>query len=246
MSLLLLGFTILSIWIRITDFVTDTAESVVGRLIEAVRTAFEGDPETRQRVSFSIAMIALSAKLAKADGIVTESEVNAFQEIFDIPSEDAKHVSRLYNLAKQDVAGFETYASQLAKLCGSGQQDCVILRDIIDGLFHIAKADNLIHDSELAYLRRVAEIFNISDREFERILSRHVDMGKTDPYRVLGIERGASHDAARKTYLALVREHHPDVLSARGLPMEFVRIANDRLAAINAAWEMIEQDLPKS
>ena len=233
----------MSIWVRITDFVADTAGSAIVGLVEAVRTVFEGDPDTRRRVAFSVAMIALSAKMAKADGVVTPVEVSAFQDIFDIPDEDTKQVSMLFNLAKQDVAGYETYASQLAGLCSTGQNNCPILRDIIDGLFHIAKADDLMHSQELEFLRSVALIFKISDDEFDRILSRHVDKGAADPYRILGIEEDTSYETARKAYLDLVREHHPDTLAARGLPLEFIRIADDRMAAINAAWAVVEPEL---
>lgn len=235
----------MSIWVRITDFVSDTAGNAIGALVEAVRTVFEGDPETRRRVAFSIAMIALSAKMAKADGIVSPVEVDAFQEIFDIPQEETKQVSMLFDLAKQDVAGFESYASQLASLCSSGANDCPILRDIIDGLFHIAKADDLMHSQELVFLQRVAEIFKISDLEFERILSRHVDKGDADPYRIIGIDRNTDYKDARNAYLELVREHHPDVLSARGLPLEFIKIADDRMAAINDAWGQVEPELKR-
>ncbi len=235
----------MSIWVRITDFVSDTAVSAVGGWIDAVRTVFEGDPETRRRVAFSIAMIALSAKMAKADGVVVPVEVRAFQEIFDIADEDAEQVSKLFNLAKQDVAGYQAYASQLAELCGSGDANCPILRDIIDGLFHIAKADDLMHSAELEFLREVSAIFDIDELEFERIVTRHVDKGASDPYRVLGIAPDATFEQARSTYRALVREHHPDILTARGLPLEFVKIANDRLASINQAWEMVQDNFQK-
>jgi DnaJ like chaperone protein len=233
----------MSIWVRITDYVSDTAGSAIGALVEAVRTVFEGDPETRRRVAFSIAMIALSAKMAKADGVVTPIEVDAFQEIFDIPEDETKQVSMLFDLAKQDVAGFESYAAQLASLCSSSTENCPVLRDIIDGLFHIAKADDLMHSQELVFLQRVAEIFKISDLEFERIVSRHVDKGDADPYRIIGIDRDTDYQDARAIYLGLVREHHPDALAARGLPLEFIKIADDRMAAINAAWGVVEPEL---
>ncbi|MDZ7823691.1 MAG: DnaJ family molecular chaperone [Ahrensia sp.] len=232
----------MSIWIQISDFFNHTAGSALNGVIEAVRTVFEGDPETRRRVAFSVAMIALSAKMAKADGIVSSAEVDAFQQIFEIPRQDARQVSMLFNLAKQDVAGFEAYAEQLANLCSDGEKNCPMLRDIIDGLFHIAKADDLIHEAELAFLGDVAAIFGIDEVEFDQILSRHVDLGANDPYRILGLVEPVEFDDVRKHYLNLVREHHPDMLTARGLPLEFVKIANDRLAAINAAYERIEKN----
>ena len=152
----------MSIWIRISDFIAGKATTALSGLVESVRTAFAGDPATRRRVAFSIAMIALSAKMAKADGIVTNDEVDAFREIFEIPSEEARRVSGLYNLAKQDVAGYEAYARQIAGLCGSGEADCPLLIDVIDGLFHIAKADGVVHRTELQFLTDIAGIFGIS------------------------------------------------------------------------------------
>ncbi|MCO7725615.1 DnaJ family molecular chaperone [Brucella intermedia] len=233
----------MSIWVRIGEFVTSVASNAITGVIEAVRTVFEGDADTRRRVAFSIAMIALSAKMAKADGIVTQDEIRAFQDIFAVPKEETAHVARLYDLAKQDVAGYESYARQLAGLCSEGQSDCHLLEDILDGLFHIATADGYVHEKEMAFLAGVAEIFGYDEVAFDRIAIRHVQRGADDPYAILGLERGVSFDMARKRYRALVKEHHPDRLVAEGLPLEFITMANRRLAAINAAWASIEKNL---
>ncbi len=234
----------MSIWGRIGDFVsrvTNTATSGLADVVEAVRTAFEGDPQLRRQVAFSVAMIALSAKMAKADGIVTKEEIRAFQQIFSVPSSEARNVARLYDLAKADVAGFETYAARMAALCGSGKPDCAILEDILDGLFHIAKADGVLHEREGLYLRRVAEIFQIGDDHYRIIMARHLDIGEADPYAVLGIDRKRPFDEVRRQYRKLVGDNHPDRLMARGLPAEFIAIATRRLAAINTAYEAIER-----
>lgn len=232
----------MSIWVRITDFVTETAGSAFSGLVEQVRTLLSGDPETRARVTFSIAMIALSAKMAKADGVVTDEEVRAFLDIFEIPDGEMERVSSLYNLAKQDTAGFETYAAQLAGLCPGQQGGCSLLHDILDGLFHIAKADGVIHEREMAFLARIAEIFDLTPQSFDAVVARHVDQGEHDPWRVLGIERDTDLASARKRYLQLVRENHPDALAARGVPPEFMRMAHERIAAINAAWDVVERN----
>lgn len=235
----------MSIWVRISDFVSGTAAPALGGLVEQVRTVFAGDPETRARVAFSVAMIALSAKMAKADGVVTTAEVDAFRQIFEIPDREAARVASLYNLAKQDVAGYQSYAAQLAGLCGSGEPDCPMLRDILDGLFHIAKADGVVHDRELEFLTDVAAIFSITDKEFDRVLARHVDSGKSDPWRILGLTPQTSFDDARRRYRDLVRDNHPDTMAARGIPAEFHAIAHDRIAAINAAWDQVEPELKR-
>lgn len=236
----------MSIWDTIGDFVariTASASSGVSAVVEAVRTVFAGDADLRRRVSFSVAMIALSAKMAKADGVVTQDEVRAFQQIFEIPPSEARNVARLYDLAKGDTAGFETYAQRMAGLCGSGHVNCTMLENILDGLFHIAKADGLLHEREELFLRRTAQIFRIEDAHYQSILARHVSLGASDPYVVLGIERGRPFDEVRKRYRKLVSDNHPDRLIARGLPEEFIKIATTRIAAINAAYELIEKGL---
>ncbi len=234
----------MSIWARIGELasrVSAGAVSGIAEVLESVRTTFAGDPELRRKVAFSIAMIALSAKMAKADGIVTQDEIRAFREIFSMPPEQERNVARLYRVAMSDTAGYEAYAERLAGLCGSGRRDCQMLEDILDGLFHIAKADGLIHEKEVGFLRRIAEIFNISENHFRAILARHAVLEDSDPYAILGIERGASFENIKRRYRQLVAEHHPDRLMARGVPEEFVAIANDRVAAINAAYETIER-----
>ncbi len=236
----------MSIWDRLGDFIariSSSASSGVVALVEAVRTVFSGDADLRRRVAFSVAMIALSAKMAKADGVVTQDEVRAFQQIFEVPPEETRHVARLFDLAKQDVAGFEAYARQMANLCGSGHSNCMMLEDILDGLFHIATADGVLHEREGQFLHRVADIFEIEDSHYRTIMARHVHMGEGDPYVVLGIERGRPFSEVRKRYRQLVADNHPDRLIGRGLPQEFIRIATARLAAINAAYEVIERDL---
>lgn len=195
-----------------------------------------GDPEARRRVAFSVALIALSAKMAKADGVVTADEVGAFRGMFSVPDGEARHVQRLFDLARHDVAGYDHYA---ARIGGIYSGDKAALSDVIDGLFVIAKADGAVHEAEYAYLQAVAEIFGLSEHDFQRIAARHVVSAEGDPYVVLGIPRGLPLAEIRTRYRALVAEHHPDRAIARGLPPEFIAIATERMATINRAWERI-------
>ena len=231
----------MSMFNRLFDAIGETASTAFSGVVEAVRTAFAGDPETRRKVAFSVAVIALSAKMAKADGIVAPEEVQAFQEIFTIPQSEADNVARLYNLAKQDVAGYEAYAQRVAGMCGSGENNCAMLEDVLDGLFHIAKADGLIHHKELEFIANVADIFRVDEANFDRILARHVHPDGIDPYAVLGLPDSAPFDEVKKRYRALAAESHPDRLHARGVPEEFLTIANDRMAALNDAFAVIEK-----
>lgn len=185
---------------------------------------------------FTMAVIALGAKMAKADGVVTEDEIEAFERIFRVPPSEVANVRRIFNLARQDTAGYEIYAGQIAR---AFRDNPAVLEDVLDGLFEIAKADGVFHPGEQAFLERVAEIFGFAPGEFRRIRASHFGPDAADPYAVLGVAHDASDVEIKRTYRLLVRENHPDSMIARGVPPEFVRMANDKLARINAAYEMI-------
>lgn len=229
----------MSIWVRVGEFLSGVTTEAFSSVVDSVRSVFAGDPEARRQVGFSIAMIALSAKMAKADGIVTPDEVQAFRDIFAIPDAEAGNVSRLYNLAKQDVAGYHSYADKVKKLF---PDDDAILVSVMDGLFHIAKADGLIHNNEMLFLDDVAGIFDLPDLEYERVKSRHLEPEAGDPYLQLGAQKEWDKDQLKRHYRKLVVENHPDKLIAQGVPEEFVAIANDRLAVINMAWDVIRRE----
>jgi len=228
----------MTIWERIESVVSGIVSSGQ-KLIDAIAGAVGSNGNVRRPVAFTVAVVALTAKMAKADGVVTEDEVAAFGELFHIPPGEERNVARLFNLAKQDVAGYEYYAKRIASLFADEPQT---LEDILDGLFHIAKADNLMHAAELAYLQRVAELFGIGEHHFGCIKARHMHPEASDPYLILDIACTASDDEVKRQYRTLVAETHPDRLIARGVPEEFIAIANDRLAAINDAWSRVRKE----
>lgn len=185
--------------------------------------------------AFSIALIALSAKMAKADGVVVPLEVKAFREVFDIPPEELSGVARVFDLAKQDTAGFESYARQVGSLFADEPET---REDLLDALFHVAKADHALHERELDFLKEVARLLGFEGVAYERIEARHVRR-PGDPYAVLDLGPEASDTEVKARWRALVGEHHPDRLAARGLPPAAIKLANDRVAAVNAAYATI-------
>lgn len=191
------------------------------------------------QVAFTVGVIALGAKMAKADGTVTKDEVNAFKEVFKVPEGEMKNVARVFNLAKQDVAGYEAYAEQLANMFKDNRE---LLEDVLEGLFHIAKADDHVHPAEEEYLSQVASRFGMSETEFKYIRARHVSSNKRDPYDVLGITPDISDEELRSHYRKLAAENHPDKLIARGVPEEFVAIATEKLSTINEAYDEIAKE----
>ncbi|MCB1492192.1 MAG: DnaJ family molecular chaperone [Rhodobiaceae bacterium] len=229
----------MTVWSRIGDAVSRVISTeAAGRLVERIATLAAGAASRNRDMAFWMALIALSAKMARADGVVTHDERRAFGDIFSVEDGDRAHVERVFELAERDVAGFEAYARQIAEAFGEDRQ---MLEDVLDGLFHIAKADGLIHEKELEFIANVADIFRVDEVHFDRILARHVHPNGIDPYAVLGLPASAPFDEVRKRYRALAAESHPDRLRARGVPEEFLTIANDRMAALNDAYAVIEK-----
>jgi DnaJ like chaperone protein len=222
----------MSIWSRISEAIA--AVVARGGSLLALFERPAALPE--HSVAFTIAVVSLGAKMAKADGRVKVEEVAAFREVFQIAPEDEAAAARVFNLARQDIVGFDAYARQIARMFRGRP---AVLEDILEGLFYVAVADGRWHEGEDAFLRRVAEIFGIEPRTYACIEARHVPGREPDPWQVLGVPRDAALPEIRQRWRALVKAHHPDQMIARGLPAETVNLANARLATINRAWERI-------
>lgn len=215
--------------------------TVAGHAVDRYRAtqAEEGEADPTKTIAFTIGVIVLSAKMAKADGVVTRDEVDAFKKVFRVPAHETANVAKVFNQARRDSAGFEPYARQLA---GMFRDNPVVLEELLDCLAYIAEADGALHDEEKKFLHDVAGIFGLDQAAFERATSAKFDPEHADPYQLLGVAREASEDQIKSAYRTLVRENHPDRLMAQGVPEEFIEVANAKLAAINAAYETIQKD----
>jgi DnaJ like chaperone protein len=238
----------MSIWGRLAGAAAGLADNAhIGSPGRGLLGAFPGshifhhdsDSRAQHQVAFTIGVIALGAKMAKADGIVTRDEVIAFKEVFKVPEGEMENVSRIFNLAKQDIVGYEAYANQLASLLKGNRK---LLEDVLEGLFHIAMADGVFHPNEDQFLADVAERFGFTPTEFSYIKARHVSTAESDPYSVLGITPDIDNHTLKSHYHKLILDNHPDKMIARGVPAEFVSLATKKVAAINAAYEEVAKE----
>jgi len=225
----------MSIWTRIRDALAALATGEgLGEVFDRLRAS----PAPERSVGFTIAVIALGAKMAKADGQVTRDEVTAFRRVFTIPDGEEDNAARVFNLARQDVTGFDAYARKIRAMFGPEDSRGLFI-DLIEGLFDIALADGTLHAAEDEFLAHVAQIFGLDDRCYRAIRARLTDGGSRDPYDLLGVAQDADLDAVRAAWRQAVKDSHPDVLLARGVPPEAMKLAERRLIAINAAWQEI-------
>ncbi|MEL6363631.1 MAG: TerB family tellurite resistance protein [Pseudomonadota bacterium] len=228
----------MSIWSEIGRLAKEAAREAK-RPFAALFDAFAERRAERDAALFSVALIALSAKMAKADGIVTDDEVAAFGDFFGAPAEEMDKVRALYGLAQEDVAGFDHYARRVARIYA---EEPTVLEDVLDCLFHVAGADGVAHPEELRLLKQASDIFGIKEGCWRRIKAAHFGVDPEDAFAILGVEPDASDEEISAARRDLAKRHHPDALAARGVPLEALKIAEGRMAAVNAAYEKIMSD----
>jgi DnaJ like chaperone protein len=212
--------------------------AAAGHAVDRLRRGDEADDDATRQTAFIIAVIALSAKMAKADGQVTPDEVQAFRQILDVPEEELKNVGRVFDVARKDARGFEPYAKQVAKMFADRP---AVLEELLDALFHIAKADRVMHPQEEEFLKEVSKIFGFDDAKFARIRAGHLGADASDPYAILGVPHDADDETVRAAWRTLIKENHPDKLVAEGMPQDFIDMATAKMATINDAWGKIQK-----
>lgn len=224
----------MSIWLRISEALSALTK---GEGLSTVLERLKSPPE--RSIAFTIAVIALGAKMAKADGLVTKNEVAAFRQVFFIPKNAEKQAAHVFNLARQDVAGYDMYAKTIAKMFQKGSP---ALENMIEGLFHIAIADGRYHPKEDDFIHEVARIFGIEEPVFRGLRTRFVPDADADAYDVLGVTPDMPMAEIRKVWRKKVRDTHPDRIIAQGMPEEAITLATKRMVALNKAWEDISDE----
>jgi len=187
---------------------------------------------------FALSLIVLSAKLSKADGQVSKEELIAVRNKLKIPENEIEQVGKIFNKAKQESAGYEPYAQQIAQIYKNNPN---VLEEVINILFYIAEADGNVSKSELDMMQHIAQIFGLNQSQFNSIKESRKSSDKLNPYVVLGSNPEEDLQTIRKKYLQLSKENHPDMLISKGVPKEVIEESKKKMRAINSAWDQIQK-----
>ena len=187
---------------------------------------------------FALALIVLSAKLSKADGLVSKEELFAIKEKLKIPNTEIDQVSKIFNKAKEDPLGYEPYAKQISEIFNGNIN---VLEEVINILFYIAEADGEVSDSEYKMIANIAKIFGLTYEQFESVKESRKSSDKLNPYMVLESSPNDDLKTIRKNYIRLSKEHHPDLLISKGVPVEVINESKKKMRAINSAWDKIQK-----
>lgn len=192
--------------------------------------------------AFMVALISLAAKVAKADGRVTPQEVTAFDQFLKndlrMPASERRVAARIFNQARDSQVPASEFARQLSSIMAGQRQR---LRDLVTILLKIAWADGQLSYEEESIIRSIAGDLGLSPREYDECKALFSRGNLQAAYAVLEVKPTASNEEVKKSYRRLAREYHPDKLAAKGLPEDFMKFANEKLQAINEAYDLIRQ-----
>ena len=196
-----------------------------------------GNQQNSQEV-FALSLIILSAKLSKADGHVSKEELIAVKDKLQIPDSEIGQVAKIFNKAKDESTGYEPYAKQIAEIFRGNLN---VLEEVVNILFYIAEADGHVSSDEETMIANIAYIFGLSQKQYQSIKESRKTPDKLNPYIVLESQPTDDLKTIRKNYIKLSKEHHPDLLISKGVPVEVINESKNKMRSINAAWDQVQK-----
>ncbi|MDA9171103.1 TerB family tellurite resistance protein [Alphaproteobacteria bacterium] len=212
--------------------------SFVGGKLSSANASRQYKSLSNSQEVFALSLIVLSAKLSKADGQVSKEELIAVKEKLQIPENEIDQVAKIFNRAKEESTGYEPYAKQISEIYKGNLN---VLEEVINVLFYIAEADGEVSNNEQVMIQNIAYIFGLTQSQFESIQESRKSSDKLNPYIVLGSSPDDDLQTIRKKYIKLSKEHHPDLLISKGVPVEVINESKNKMRSINSAWDQIQK-----
>ena len=212
--------------------------SFLGGKISGLNSSKTIGNQQNSKEVFALSLIILSAKLSKADGHVSKEELIAVKDKLQIPDSEIDQVAKIFNKAKDESTGYEPYAKQIAEIF---RDNINVLEEVINILFYIAEADGNVSNDEETMIANIAYIFGLSQKQYQSIKESRKTSDKLNPYIVLESQPTDDLKTIRKNYIRLSKEHHPDLLISKGVPVEVINESKNKMRSINAAWDQVQK-----
>ena len=216
------------------------------------------DPAKAQGVFFN-ATFEMLGHIAKADGVVTQNEIAAAEQIMaklGIAGERRQQAIDAFNRGKSQAFDFEQCIQEL-------QINCLRSPSLIQMFIEIqivaATADGAVAHPEMQILYKIGKAFRIAPNRIEQLVEmviaqqsfnrgRHSGSNANrggpsinEAYKVLGISADANKQEIKRAYRKLISQHHPDKLVSKGMPEEMIEVATEKSQEIQAAYDMIKK-----
>lgn len=205
------------------------------------RKTVELENREKAQASYFVCIFSILGKLAKADGHVSRNEIAVVEEFIShmkMHEREVEFAKKVFREAKNSTYSIDEFARQFYQ---TARTQPAVLMSFMDVLFKLAVADGELHEAEELALKRIKNIFNLNDQQYNSIKAVHFkDTEKY--YKVLNCTSASSEEEIKKNYKKLVKEFHPDTIISKGLPEEFVKFATERFQEIQYAYDVVRKE----
>ena len=186
---------------------------------------------------FEINLLALASLVIKADGKVTQNELDFVRRYF-VSAYGKNRANEIFKIFNQNVKNKGISVSKISRLFNLALNYESRLQ-VIHFLFGIAKADGNISELEIKKLLEFSNLFKLSYADFLSIKAMFVQ--ETDnAYKILELDKTATKDQIKKSYRELAKKHHPDKVQHLG--DAYVKAAQDKFQQIQKAYQNIKNE----
>ena len=240
---------------------------IFDRSLQQSKDPFAGSIPQRgvmQAVFFQATFLVMG-KLAKADGRISEHELNAARSVMAQMGLNETQRLEAMNLFSQGKESSYKISEILSELRDSIGKRSSLTQIFLEIQLQTAYSDGQLDHSERIVLQTICQYLNINKFQFELINQRiyaqqqfnksrqQYQQGHQHPpyfndkqlldkaYACLGVKQSTSEPDIKKAYRRLMSQHHPDKLVAKGLPKEMMQIAKEKTQEIQTAYEMIKK-----
>ena len=207
--------------------------------------------ENKPELIFIVTLASMMAKMAKADGVITESEATQISELLDeleFSDKERDLAIEAFKNAKDDAYSIYDYAQQYKDIA-----DYELQEFLYSILWLISISDGEIHQNEEVILRNILEYLDLPQSKFHEYWDKHNKRDTNSEtqqetkisvleecYVVLGCNPDDSMQIIKKRYRELISEYHPDKIQSKGLPDSFIKFATEQMQKINFAYDTIK------
>jgi len=186
---------------------------------------------------FEINLLALASLVIKADGKVTQNELDFVRRYF-VSAYGKNRANKVFKIFNQNVKNKGISVSKISRLFNLALNYESRLQ-VIHFLFGIAKADGNISELEIKKLLEFSNLFKLSYADFLSIKAMFIQ--ETDnAYKILELNKTATNDQIKKSYRELAKKHHPDKVQHLG--DAYVKAAQDKFQQIQKAYQNIKNE----
>ncbi|WP_290700243.1 co-chaperone DjlA [Amphritea sp.] len=210
--------------------------------------------------AFFKATFTVMGKLAKADGRVSQEEIQYAREVMNrmgLSEERRKEAMELFSLGKENDFDIAEVMRPLRALI---RFRIPLKLMFVEIQLQAAMADGQVSEAETIIIREVCGLLQMSQAEMAALMARMQSQFSyqqhsyqshqggfvseqqllTESYGVLGVKESASDAELKKAYRRLMSQHHPDKLVAKGLPEEMMQLAKEKTQEIQGAYDRIK------